>query len=235
MQRVLQRDVSNLMLTHNMDVNALDIDLYAINYCVRHNHFNQTITKMLGQNVMLSSSKTRKYPTTNFLKTRTLTISFHPSVIFIPHHGTPDVLKENICRHLRSSGQMVFASAPADNYLISGNEKGIPTLVLTHTLRACGVRYIRILHFGTKMPYNFIPIQESNIVSECDAVERGILPENEYHISVNMRSDHIFAAKVNQANLIGKQTIFPTFIPLDMRPSPQESMGGLSPSHFRTT
>ena len=75
------------------------------------------------------------------------------------------------------------------------------------------------------MPYNVFPAQ-GDIVTQCDAVERGYLPKNEYHVSFNVYSNYILVAKVQEAQLTGEQTIYPTLLPLDIRPSPQDSMGG---------
>ena len=154
MQQVLGLHISNLMFNNDFDINHMDIELYAIN-CVGHNNFTEVMTQMLGQNVMLSSSKTRNYPSTDFLNTNTLPICIHLSVVFVPHNGTPDILKENLCNHLRSCGQMVFASAPRDNYLIRGNDKGIPTFVPIFTLMHVGSGTSRSSTLAPRCPIIF--------------------------------------------------------------------------------
>ena len=104
-------------------------------------------------------------------------------------------------------------------------DKGVPTLVLVRALIQSSVQYMHLLHFGTKMLYCMLPTQ-GEIVRECGAVTSGELPENEYHISINIYNTDIFATKVEQPCLTGQQTLYPTFISLDIRWSPQESMGG---------
>lgn len=157
MQRVLGRYISNLMLHNDININDMDIDLYAIivfNTIILQKQWPKCFGKMW---CCPHQKPGTTHPLISLTKIPWLYASTH-LLFFLPPHGTPD-LKENPCSHLRSCGQMVFASGPGDNYLIRDNDKEIPTLVLTSTLWACGIQYVRILHFGTKMPYNFFPLQ----------------------------------------------------------------------------
>ena len=180
---------------------------------------------MLGPNIMLASSSKCPYPPTQFLNENTFPISFHPSVLLVCHYGHPDILKEIICSHLRDMDHMVFPSLPNRNWLINGTDKGVPMLALTRALVDSHVNYMCLIHFGMKMPHSIFPTQDV-IITECDAVESGELPKNEYHISLNVRNLYIMATKVEEPDHWGEQDVYPTFIPLYMRRSPDRSMGG---------
>ena len=54
---------------------------------------------------------------------------------------------------------------------------------------------MHLLHFGTKMLYCILSTK-GEIVRECGAVASGELPENKYHISINVYNTDIFATKV---------------------------------------
>ena len=224
MERLSAREVSNIP-PQDIALTDIDIDLYSVNYCVNHANFGANMALMLGPNVMLSSKFKRNYPSTPFLATHAFPITYHPSVMLIRHHGHLHILKQQICSHLRDLGQMVFPAGQHQDWLICGTDKGVPTLVLVLALIRSGIQYVRVLHFGTKMPYSVFPIQEE-IVRGCDAVNRGVFKENQYHISINVHNRDILAAKVEHPQLCGRQTIHPTFIPLDMRRNPQNSIGG---------
>ena len=144
---------------------------------------------MLGTNVMLSSSSKRNYPSMPFLDWHAFAVVYHPSVLLVRHYGRPGLVKELICWHLRDMGQMVFPDEPDQNYLVRGTDKGVPTLVLVTALIQSGVHYVRLLHFGTKVPYCLFP-RQGDIVSECGAVATGGLEENEFHISINVRNSY---------------------------------------------
>ena len=224
MERLSDCAISELM-PQNVDANNIDIDLCAVNYAVNHPRFAVTMETMLGPNVMLWSSSKCPYPSTHFLDQNTFHVSFHPSVLLVCHYGRPDILKDIICSHFCDMDHMVFPSQPQQNWLVSGTDKGVPTLALMRALIDSGVSYVRLLHFGTKMPYCIFPMQD-DIVTECGAVSCSELPENEYHISTNVRNFDILAAKVEEPSHWGQQTLYPTFLPLDMCRSPQRSMGG---------
>ena len=140
-------------MPQNVDANDINIDLYVLNYAVTHPHFAVTMETMLVRNVMLTSSSKQPYPSTHFLDQNTFPISFHPSVVLVPHYGRPDTLKYIICSHLRDMDHMVFPFQPQHNWLVNGTEKGVPTLVLMTALIDSGVNYVRLIHFGTKMPH----------------------------------------------------------------------------------
>ena len=151
MERLSDRAISQLM-PQSFDANDSDIDLYAVNYTANHHRFAVTMETMLGPKVMLSPSSKRSYPSTYFLEKNTFPVSFHPFVLLVRHYGRPDLLKDIICSHLHDMDQMVFPSKPQQNWLVHDTDKGVPTLVLMRALTDSGVSYVRLLHFGTKMP-----------------------------------------------------------------------------------
>ena len=61
---------------------------------------------------------------------------------------------------------------------------------------------------------------------KCDAVAHGELPENQYHLSINTKNYDLSATRVEEPRHLGQQTVYPTFLPLNMRRSPEHSMGG---------
>ena len=98
MERLSPAQISDVM-PRNIMVSDIDIDLYAVNYSVTHNHFGETMAMMLGPNVMISSASRCNYPSTHFLDHHTFPVSYHPSVLLLPHYGLPDLLKDHICCH----------------------------------------------------------------------------------------------------------------------------------------
>ena len=137
--------------------------------------------------------------------------------MLVRHHIRPDLLKQEICSQLKDLGQMVFAAEGNQNYLIRGMDKGVSTYVLVRAIILSGIQYVRVIHFGTKIPYSVFP-EQGDIVQECDAVDSGALQESEYHISVNVKNSYLLATKVEDPQRSGQQTLYPTFIFLDMRP-----------------
>ena len=205
MERLFVREICTI-IPQNISVADIDIDLYSVNY-VHHNDFGQNMALMLGPNVMLTSSSTRSYLSTPFLDNHTFPVAFHPSVVLVRQHIRPDLLKQEICSQLRDLGQMVFAAEGNQNYLISGMDKGVPAQVLVRAIIQSGIQYVRVIHFGTKMPYSVFP-EQGDIVRECDAVDSGALEENEYHISVNVTNSYMLSAKVEYPQRSGQQTLY---------------------------
>ena len=209
-------------LLRRPDVTDLDVDHFSVNLNVNEG-LGAILHNVCGISVSLATSTTRFYDRAFYGSFQSMYIVGNPAIVETAQ--TPTV-KKDICEALNTLGCPVQPNMGVGLHMCRGKTKNISPYMLCRALIDAGIRYVRVVSFGTKLPVSEFPNLEAEL-RLCDDELNGY-PTNMWDIGVIKRVDHIMVLRVEHRYRLQGVTIenyvFET--PLDDRAAPTVNHGG---------